>query len=165
MNLRLAAVGLLAGTLAVPALASDQHSMPQPRVNSDTQSASQDTSETARTAGTDAAESSPGNDAAAGNDAPVESSPSEPGDGANETEESAASASASRGADVMDIQTEETRTIDPNKAKPKEIEAYNATVAPDDRIVCRRDRESAGVGARFSQKVCRTARQWRELGR
>ena len=58
------------------------------------------------------------------------------------------------------------KVFDPNKAKPAEIEAYNAKVGPDDKIVCRRERGTdATTGSRFGQKVCRTVRDWRNLPR
>jgi hypothetical protein len=50
--------------------------------------------------------------------------------------------------------------IDPHRATPAEIAAHNATAAPDDRIICRREELT---GSHRKTKVCMTVGQRRAL--
>jgi len=161
MNFRFAVVGLVAAvSLAALSLADEQSpnetnseknaTQARPAAATSAEAAAESTTQSA-------AESTTQSTAQSTAEANAASMPDEDAVPEVSLEEAAAAAG--------NIQSDQ-KLFDPNKAKPAEIEAYNAKVGPDDKIVCRRERGTdATTGSRFGQKVCRTVRDWRNLPR
>lgn len=90
--------------------------------------------------------------------APEPASEAAPAEAASPAETSVEEAAAMAG----EIQAPAGPVFDATKATRKEIEAYNANAAPDDRIVCRPD--PSNTGSRMAKRSCRTVAQWRSIG-
>lgn len=105
--------------------------------------------------------SEPTASAASGQPQPADASKASPAaESTNETSAEDAAVAADATAEGVTETIEQPAPRDWAKAKRKDIAAYNATVEPDHRIVCRVNTSTA---ARTGKRLCLTAMQWREL--
>ena len=157
MNARLSAVGSLAALIFLAASAHAQQAESRPAAEpGDSAAATSDQQPPAQPA-------QPAAPAEAAQP-PAAEQPAAPAEDVAAAEAAAETSVEDAAAAAGEIEAPPTKTIDALNATRKELEQYNATVPPDERILCKRTDTNTNTGSRMGKRACRTLAQWRAMG-